>query len=109
MTGYDIDLDLSVAREDEYFSSTTTVRFRCGDTGARTFVQLKPASLLEVCSTESRLIRSGLRATGILLPNLLGENGLIVRARMSYSKTGEGLHRFTDQAPITLTATTPPG
>ena len=138
VSGYDIDLDLAGARADEYFTSTTTVRFTCGDPGAETFVELKPASVLEVVLNGRPIDPFGLGGNRILLTNVLAENELVVRARMPYSNTGEGLHRFTDpedgevylyaqagpddaqrifacfdqpdlKAPITLSATTPPG
>jgi aminopeptidase N len=138
VSAYDIDLDLTGAREDEYFTSTATVRFTCGNPGAETFVELKPASVRELVLNGRPIDPFGLEGNRILLANLLAENELVVRARVPYSNTGEGLHRFTDpedgevylyaqagpddaqrifacfdqpdlKAPITLTATTPPG
>ncbi|TFI31863.1 aminopeptidase N, partial [Micrococcus endophyticus] len=34
----------------------------------------------------------------ILLPELAAENELVLRGRSRYSRSGEGLHRFTDPA-----------
>src|SRR5262245_22975572 len=139
VSAYDIDLDLAGALEDEYFASTTLVRFTCADPGAGTFVELKPASIREVVLNGKPVDPARLEGNRLLLVDLQAENELIVRARMSYSNTGEGLHRFTDpedgavylyaqagpddaqrifacfdqpdlKAPITLTAaSTPPG
>jgi aminopeptidase N len=93
---YDIDLDLTAAAEADAFSSTTTVRFSCARPGDQTFVELKPAELHEVNLNGESLDPANLVDNRVRLPGLLAENELTVPARMAYSNTGEGLHRFTD-------------
>ncbi|MDX3093745.1 aminopeptidase N [Streptomyces sp. ME01-24h] len=93
---YSVDLDLT--RGEEVFGSTTVIRFTALDDGD-TFVELKPAALhsavldgrpLDVAALDdNRLPLSGLPA---------GPHELQVEADMRYSRTGEGMHRFTDPA-----------
>ncbi|KAB1145678.1 aminopeptidase N [Streptomyces luteolifulvus] len=91
---YTIDLDLTTG--DETFDSRTVIRFTAR-TDADTFVELKPALLRSVtldgqlldpeCLDENRLPLKDLTA---------GEHELRIDAAMRYSRTGEGMHRFTD-------------
>ncbi|WP_405596500.1 aminopeptidase N [Streptomyces sp. NBC_01410] len=91
---YTIDLDLSGGEES--FDSRTVIHFTARATGD-TFVELKPAVLRSVTLdgqpidpeslVENRLALTGLSA---------GEHELHVDAQMRYSRTGEGMHRFTD-------------
>ncbi|MFD6416751.1 aminopeptidase N [Streptomyces sp. NPDC060194] len=92
--GYTVDLDLT--RGEETFASRTAISFTARAAGD-TFVELKPAALhsatldgepLDVARlTDGRLPLTGLTA---------GEHRLTVEADMRYSRTGEGMHRFTD-------------
>ena len=93
---YDIDLDLT--RGDEVFGSTTTVRFGCRTPGAGTFVELRPVTLRQVVLNGTPLDPADLRDNRLPLTGLAAENELVVHADMAYSRTGEGLHRFTDPA-----------
>ncbi|MGW1495347.1 aminopeptidase N [Streptomyces sp. NPDC002402] len=91
---YTIDLDLTGG--EEFFDSRTVIHFTARATGD-TFVELKPAVLRSVTLdgqpidpeslVENRLALTGLSA---------GEHELHVDAQMRYSRTGEGMHRFTD-------------
>lgn len=91
---YTIDLDLTGGEES--FDSRTVIHFTARATGD-TFVELKPAVLRSVTLdgqpidpeslVENRLALTGLSA---------GEHELHVDAQMRYSRTGEGMHRFTD-------------
>ena len=86
---YEVLLDLT---RDDGFDSTTTVRFR-STPGASTFVELD-GELVEATG-----VRTGPReGNRIPLHDLAAENELVVRARCTYSRTGEGLHRFVDPA-----------
>jgi aminopeptidase N len=93
---YAIDLDLT--RGEEIFGSTTVIRF----TALRdcdTFVELRPAALhraeLDGAALDPGLLDDNrLPLTGLAA----GEHELRVEADMRYSRTGEGMHRFTDPA-----------
>src|SRR5262245_39278804 len=93
---YDVELDLSGAVAGDPFGSTVTVRFGCRQPGARTFVELKSGELLAATLNGVPLDPATRRENRLELTGLTAENELVVRARMPYSKTGEGLHRFVD-------------
>lgn len=97
---YTIDLDLT--RGEEIFGSTSVIRF----TALRpcdTFAEIRPAALravlldgapldpalLDALPDDNRLPLTGLAE---------GPHELRVEADMRYSRTGEGMHRFTDPA-----------
>lgn len=91
---YTIELDLTTG--DETFDSRTLIRF-----GARadadTFVEIKPAELRSVTLDGQPLDPGTLDGNRLPLKNLTaGEHELRVEASMRYSRTGEGMHRFTD-------------
>ncbi|MEV6009255.1 aminopeptidase N [Streptomyces sp. NPDC051976] len=93
---YAIDLDLT--RGDEVFGSTVTIRF----TAARdcdSFAEVKPAVLHEATLDGAPLDPALLDDNRLPLTALTaGEHELRVVADMRYSRTGEGMHRFTDPA-----------
>jgi len=93
---YAIDLDLT--RGEEIFGSTTVIRF----TALRdcdTFVELRPAALHRVELDGAALDPARLDGNRLPLTGLAaGEHELRVEADMRYSRTGEGMHRFTDPA-----------
>ncbi|MER0245889.1 aminopeptidase N [Streptomyces sp. HSW2009] len=94
---YTIDLDLT--RGDEVFGSTTSVRLCVREAGTDTFVELEAAALHRVTLDgveldTARYADGRFPLTG--LPE--GEHELLVEADMRYSRTGEGMHRFTDPA-----------
>jgi aminopeptidase N len=93
---YAIDLDLT--RGEEVFGSATVIRF----TALRdcdTFVELKPAALHRVTLDGGGLDPGLLDGNRLPLTGLAaGGHELRVEADMRYSRTGEGMHRFTDPA-----------
>ncbi|MCB5911796.1 aminopeptidase N [Streptomyces pinistramenti] len=96
---YDIDLDLTQG-EDE-FGSRTVIHFRVRDTadGSDTFVEIKPTALHAVTLDGSPLDPALLADNRIPLTGLApGSHELRFDATMRYSRTGEGMHRFTDPA-----------
>jgi aminopeptidase N len=93
VASYDIDLDLTGADD---FGSTTVVRFACREPGADTFAELD-GTAVEITLNGTPL-DVGIDGNRIPLPDLQHHNELRVVARCSYSRTGEGLHRFTDPA-----------
>jgi aminopeptidase N len=92
VASYDVDLDLTGTDD---FGSSVVVRFRCREPGAATFVELD-ATPVEIVLNGTRLVAA--EGTRIPLPDLRADNELRVSARGSWSRTGEGLHRFTDPA-----------
>ncbi|MFE0785755.1 aminopeptidase N [Streptomyces mutabilis] len=96
---YAIDLDLT--RGDDTFDSRTVIRFTVrGETDTTdTFVEVKPAELRTVTLDGHPLDPAALDENRLALKNLTpGEHELRVDAAMRYSRTGEGMHRFTDPA-----------
>jgi aminopeptidase N len=99
---YTVDLDLTVG--DDTFDSRTVVRFTVrgdsgtdGTDGTDTFVELKPAALRSVTLDGRSLDPGTLDDNRLPLKNLApGAHELRVDASMRYSRTGEGMHRFTD-------------
>lgn len=95
VTSYSIDLDLTTG--DKTFGSTTTIRFTCAEPGAETFADLVGATVHEITLNGEALDpATAYTDSRIALPGLLADNELVVRADCTYSRTGEGLHRFVD-------------
>ncbi|MEU7165134.1 aminopeptidase N [Streptomyces morookaense] len=91
---YRIALDLTGG---ETFGSTTVIRFTARTAGT-TFVELKPAALHHVTLDGQVLDPAALDGNRLPLVLGAGEHELHVEADMRYSRTGEGMHRFTDPA-----------
>ncbi|MBT2482198.1 aminopeptidase N [Streptomyces sp. ISL-94] len=93
---YTVDLDLTVG--DDTFESATVIRFTARAAGD-TFVELKPDVLRSVALDGHPLDPAALDGNRLPLTGLTpGPHELRLDARMRYSRTGEGLHRFTDPA-----------
>ncbi|GGQ72578.1 aminopeptidase N [Kitasatospora griseola] len=95
---YDIELDLSSAREGGTFRSTTVVRFTATEPGASTFIDLVAPAVTEIVLNGRALPLENFSDSRIALPDLAVENELRVVADCAYTNTGEGLHRFVDPA-----------
>ncbi|MFI6445155.1 aminopeptidase N [Kitasatospora sp. NPDC050543] len=93
---YDIELDLSSAREGGTFRSTTVVRFTASTPGAATFIDLVAPGVSEIVLNGETLPVANFADSRITLPELLDVNELRVVADCAYTNTGEGLHRFVD-------------
>ncbi|WP_326829532.1 aminopeptidase N [Streptosporangium sp. NBC_01810] len=93
---YAVELDLTEG--EERFESVTTVRFTSTRPGAETFIDLAGAKVRKAVLNGVELDPSGYDPeTGRLpLPGLAESNELQVDADCSYTRTGEGLHRFVD-------------
>lgn len=91
---YDVELDL---REDKQFTSHTTVKFEATATGS-TFIDLRADEITEARLNGVPVPLDAYNPTyGIALSGLeVAEYELKVTAKISYSRTGEGLHRFVD-------------
>ncbi|GLW69517.1 aminopeptidase N [Kitasatospora phosalacinea] len=95
---YEIELDLSSAREGGTFRSTTVVRFTAAEPGASTFIDLVAPAVTEIVLNGRALPLENFSDSRIALPDLAAENELRVVADCAYTNTGEGLHRFVDPA-----------
>ncbi|MEU0741741.1 aminopeptidase N [Streptomyces sp. NPDC006134] len=96
---YTIELDLT--GDDETFHSRTAIRFtvRDGQDTTDTFVEVKPAELRSATLDGHPLDPQTLDGNRLPLKNLTpGTHELRADATMRYSRTGEGMHRFTDPA-----------
>ncbi|MFG2901180.1 aminopeptidase N [Streptomyces zaomyceticus] len=90
---YTVDLDLTTG--DETFESTSLIRFTARTAGD-TFVELKPETLHSALLDDAPLDITTLEGNRLPLRLGAGEHVLRITATMRYSRTGEGMHRFTD-------------
>ncbi|MFD8585400.1 aminopeptidase N [Streptomyces californicus] len=91
---YTIALDLTTG--DQTFDSRTAIRFTAHAPGD-TFVEVKPATLRSISLDGQPLDPALLDGNRYPLTGLTaGPHELRVDAAMHYSRTGEGMHRFTD-------------
>ena len=88
-----IDLDLTDPSGAD-FSSVTTIEF--DSSGPETFVDFRGTDLLSVRLNGAELGHDGWQDGRIELNGLEPSNTLVVRGRMAYSSSGEGLHRHID-------------
>jgi aminopeptidase N len=93
---YRVELDLTAS--DTTFSSVTTVSFRCRNPGGSTFIDLSAPTVHEITLNGAQLPLSAFDGDRIALDDLAESNELRIAADCRYSRTGEGLHRFTDPA-----------
>jgi len=96
VSGYRVDLD--VTGGGETFGSATVVRFGCRAPGAGSFIELSPARLRRAVLNGREVDPATLTGNRLPLPGLRETNELRVESDMPYSRTGAGLHRFTDTA-----------
>jgi len=96
VTGYLLELDLDQGATT--FESSSTVRFRCAEPGASTFLDVKPQLLHRATLNGVEIDRSGFDGERIALTGLAAENEVVVTATMRYSNDGQGLHRAVDPA-----------
>ncbi|MFH8406208.1 aminopeptidase N [Streptomyces sp. NPDC018019] len=93
---YAIDLDLT--HGPDHFVSRTAVRFSARIPGD-THIDVKPTELRSVTLDGRPVDPATLDGNRLPLTGLTpGEHELRLEATMSYSRTGEGMHRFTDPA-----------
>ncbi|HEY1623141.1 MAG TPA: aminopeptidase N [Streptosporangiaceae bacterium] len=91
---YQVDLDLT--RGDTTFGSQSVIRFRCAAPGAGTFVNLTAPAVTGITLNGEPVAPGAFDGERIALTGLAAENVLIVDAECAYSRSGEGMHRFTD-------------
>jgi aminopeptidase N len=94
VTSYEVELDL--VDGDSTFGSVSVIRFGCGAPGSSTFVDLTAPAVREITLNDEPVGLEKFDGDRITLTELAPENVLRVVAECSYSRSGEGLHRFTD-------------
>ncbi len=93
---YEVELDLTGPADT--FGSVTTAKFACARPGESTFIELTAPAVTEITLNDEPVALSAFDGDRITLAGLAARNELRVVARCAYSRTGEGLHRFTDPA-----------
>jgi aminopeptidase N len=91
---YQVELDLTGG--DGTFLSTSTVQFRCSTPEAASFIELTAPAVREIVLNGDPVSVSAFDGNRIALDGLQPINELRVVAECAYSRSGEGLHRFTD-------------
>ena len=94
VASYRVELDFT--GDEETFSSTTTVTFRCAQPGAATFIDLTAPAAGEITLNGEPAPAGAFDGERITLAGLAAQNELRVVAACAYSRSGEGLHRFAD-------------
>jgi aminopeptidase N len=93
---YRVELDLTGG--ELTFGSVTTVSFRAASPGASTFIDLTAPAVREITLNGAPVSPENFDGDRIRLDGLAESNELRVAADCAYSRSGEGLHRFTDPA-----------
>ncbi|KHL15751.1 aminopeptidase N [Mumia flava] len=93
---YAVELDLTVSETE--FASTTVVTFSSREAGASTFADLVDGRDVRAWLNGTELDAAAYADQRLALDGLEADNELRVTARLPYSRTGEGLHRFVDPA-----------
>jgi len=96
VASYHVDLDLT--RGDELFGSVTVIRFDCAAPGSASFINLTAPAVREITLNGEPVGLDAFDGDRIALDGLAAGNVLRVVADCAYSRSGEGLHRFTDPA-----------
>jgi aminopeptidase N len=96
VTSYEVELDL--VDGDSTFGSVSVIRFGCGAPGSSTFIDLTAPAVREITLNDEPVSLEKFDGDRITLEELAPENVLVIVAECSYSRSGEGLHRFTDPA-----------
>jgi aminopeptidase N len=93
---YQIELDLTGG--EETFRSVSSITFACSRPGAATFLEITAPEVTEIVLNGDPVAAGAFDGDRVWLSGLAGQNELRVTAHCAYSRTGEGLHRFTDPA-----------
>jgi aminopeptidase N len=93
---YHVDLDLTGG--DETFGSVSVIRFDCAAPGSSSFINLTAPAVREITLNGKPVGLDAFDGDRITLTALAASNVLRVAADCAYSRSGEGLHRFTDPA-----------
>jgi aminopeptidase N len=96
VASYHVDLDLT--GDDQVFASVSVVRFDCTEPGSASFIDLTAPAVREITLNGEPVSLGASDGDRITLEGLAASNVLRVAADCAYSRSGEGLHRFTDPA-----------
>jgi aminopeptidase N len=96
VASYHVDLDLTGG--DEVFGSVCVIRFGCAAPGSTSFINLTAPAVREITLNGEPVGLDAFDGDRITLSGLAASNVLRVAADCAYSRSGEGLHRFTDPA-----------
>jgi aminopeptidase N len=96
VASYHVDLDLT--GDDEVFSSVCVIRFDCTTPGSASFIDLTAPAVREITLNGEPVSLNTFDGDRITLEGLAASNVLRVAADCAYSRSGEGLHRFSDPA-----------
>jgi aminopeptidase N len=96
VASYHVDLDLTGG--DETFGSVSVIRFDCAAPGSTSFINLTAPAVREITLNGEPVGPDAFDGDRIALTGLAASNVLRVAADCAYSRSGEGLHRFTDPA-----------
>jgi aminopeptidase N len=96
VASYHVDLDLTGG--DTTFDSVSVVRFGCAAPGSSTHLNLTAPAVREITLNDTPVSLDAFDGNRITLTGLAAQNVLRVVADCAYSRSGEGLHRFTDPA-----------
>ena len=96
VASYHVDLDLTGG--DDVFGSVSVTRFDCAAPGAASFINLTAPAVREITLNGEPVSLAAFDGDRITLAGLAASNVLRVVADCAYSRSGEGLHRFTDPA-----------
>jgi aminopeptidase N len=95
VSSYQVDLDLTGGAET--FKATSVIRFTCSSPGtSASFADLTAPAVHRIVLNDSPVPLDAFDGDRIALTGLTAENVLVVDAECAYSRSGEGLHRFTD-------------
>ena len=96
VASYQVELDLTGG--DTTFRSVSRVSFDCARPGSRTFINLAAPEVRAITLNGAAVGLEAFDGERITLDGLAARNELVIDAECAYSRSGEGLHRFTDPA-----------
>ena len=93
---YQVELDLTGG--DTTFRSVATIRFGATRPGGATFLKLTAPRVHAITLNGAPVAAGAFDGDRVALHGLAERNVVVVDAECAYSRSGEGLHRFTDPA-----------
>ena len=93
---YQVELDLTGG--DTTFRSVVTIEFGCSQPGVATFLNLAAPRVHAITLNGDPVPADAFDGERVTVTGLAERNVLVVDAECAYSRSGEGLHRFTDPA-----------
>jgi len=94
VSSYQVDLDLTGGGET--FKATSVIRFTCSSPGVSTFADITAPAVRRILLNGSPVPLGAFDGNRVALADLTASNEVLIEAECAYSRSGEGLHRFTD-------------